>query len=1014
MSKRYLSILIIISIALSIGDSRADGGFIRTWLICGEFPNPSQEGRKIGFETDYLTSRGGEAEILPAEGMYVLRPDDTEAEWFTHTSPGDVVDFVPLFKERQASDVVAYACTYIKRAQVGRAFLAVGSDDGIKIWLNGELVHENLVQRGVSKDQDVVEVLFREGDNTLLVKVEQGGGGWGFVLRVVETFLTGEFDLGANQFVFSLRAPGDRLGRIASLIHSGEVLSEAELVKDESGSVTARIGLSAPLPNDSLKTVTIALDGKEVGAQDVRHSGIFAAVELLQQRQSELRERFRTDAPWDDMAAAPPLVRRHRGMVARAFDFLDLEVLPVDGYELDALVDAAEMIRALDGGEDYLGAQRNEFWSAYYSSADGSGQHFVIAVPVDFDPQKSYPLIVALHGLGGRPKPNFDRVHSGQYIEVQPWGRGDTWYAALGDRDVLSVVDYVKQWYRIDSARVYVIGWSMGGRGTWTIASRHPDLFAAAAPFFGWGDGLPLRNLRNVPVFNQHGQKDWVVSVDQSRFSVDILQKLGYSVAHKEYPDAGHGIPDAYPARDWMLTHRRPDSPGGVTYTCQTPDRGRAYWFRIRRFVDPHLSAMISASVSGRGAQQLLTVLADNVEVLELDVSSMPVDRDADLLVQIGQTLLTAKLPLPEQIFAIHLEDKWRLEDQWSLPDIGTRPYRPGAMADLYTGEPLLIVYGSRGDSARTALWRQAAEKLSRHGGVNWREMAIGRIPVRADADLTDEEMSRFNLVLLGGARDNRIAAKMADRLPFTINGKNELIAGEREPVSLDSAVLRLAYYNPLSSERLIFLIATDESGSAAEEYLQSIQDLMTGSWGLERSDQPDLIVESLDGVSRRRMQFTHGWQWHIVDGAERRISEEMASSRQLELAYLRVMRRTCGADFALSSTASPETQVYDPRWYTLADMASARAPAQTLLGSLSGGELIEIHQRWMADGQMISMPSFAPDEIDPERTYRIAISPSLCWELMSRQKNLRDVEAGPEWRQEDLWKEIFGEGEER
>lgn len=1008
MSKQYLSILIAIAIILAAGACSADESFIRTWLICGEFPNPSQDERKIGFETDYLTSRGGEAEILPAEGMYVLRPDGTEAEWFTHTSPGDVVNFVPLFKERQTTDVVAYACTYIKRAQAGRAFLAVGSDDGIKIWLNGELVHEKLEQRGVQKDQDIVEVPFREGDNTLLIKVEQGGGGWGFVLRVVETFLTGEFDLGANQLVFSLRAPGDQLGKTASLIQSGEVLSEAELVKDESGSATARIGLSAPLPNDSLKTVTIALDGQEVGTQEVRHTGIFAAVELLHQRQSELRERFQTDAPWDDIADAPPLVRRHRGMVARALDFLDLEVLPTDSYELDVLVDAAEMIRALDGGEDYLGAQRNEFWSAYYSSADGSGQHFVIAVPADFDPQKSYPLIVALHGLGGRPKPNFDRVHSEQYIEVQPWGRGDTQYAALGDHDVRSVIDYVKQWYRIDPDRVYLIGWSMGGRGTWTIASRHPDLFAAAAPFFGWGDELPLRNLRNVPIFNQHGQKDWVVSIDQSRFSVDILQKLGYSIAHKEYPDAGHGIPNAYPAREWMLTHRRPDSPTAITYTCQTPDWGRAYWLRIRRFVDPHLSARIEANVNGKGPQQLLTLLPDNVEVLELDVSSMPVDRDADLLVQIGQTFLAAKAPLPEHLFAIRKQGTWNLDVQFSPPATETRPYRPGATADLYTGEPLLIVYGTHGDSARADLWRQVAEKLSRHGGASWREMAIGRIPLRADVDVTEEEMSRFNLVLLGGTRDNRIAAKMADQLPFTTNDKNELIAADREPVSLDSAALRLAYYNPLSPERLIFLIATNETGSAVEEYLQSPQDLLTGSWGLERVDQPDLIVEALDGITRRRMQFTHGWQWRIVEGTDRRLSEEMASSRQLELAYLRIMRRTCGADFALSSTAPSVTQIYDPRWYTLADMATARAPAQILLGSLSGQELIEIHQRWITDGQMISVPSFAPGEIDPERTYRIAIPPSLCWELMGRQKNLRDVEAGPQWRQEDLWKEIF------
>jgi hypothetical protein len=52
--------------------------------------------------------------------------------------------------------------------------------------------------------------------------------------------------------------------------------------------------------------------------------------------------------------------------------------------------------------------------------------------------------------------------------------------------------------------------------------------------------------------------------------------------------------------------------------------------------------------------------------------------------------------------------------------------------------------------------------------------------------------------------------------------------------------------------------------------------------------------------------------------------------------------------------------------------------------------------------------PIFEPDDIDPQKLYRIAIPPELCWELMGRHRNLRDVQAGPEWRAADLWDEIF------
>ena len=166
--------------------------FIRTWLLCGVFPNPTHvEGQPydhtppcVGLETDYLTAHGGEAKILPIAGMMHERPDGTKAQWFEYTSPNDMVDFSLAF-EGEFINVVAYAYTTIKSETAGKAVLALGSDDGVRVWLNGEFVHDHLIGRGVSRDEDLVTVTLKEGDNPLLIKVEQGSGGWGFVLRVL-------------------------------------------------------------------------------------------------------------------------------------------------------------------------------------------------------------------------------------------------------------------------------------------------------------------------------------------------------------------------------------------------------------------------------------------------------------------------------------------------------------------------------------------------------------------------------------------------------------------------------------------------------------------------------------------------------------------------------------------------------------------------------------------------------------------------------------------------------------
>jgi hypothetical protein len=64
--------------------------------------------------------------------------------------------------------------------------LSLGSDDGFKIWLNGELIENQKVARGVAKDQNKVDVRLKAGDNHLLLKISQGGGGFGFYFRPTE------------------------------------------------------------------------------------------------------------------------------------------------------------------------------------------------------------------------------------------------------------------------------------------------------------------------------------------------------------------------------------------------------------------------------------------------------------------------------------------------------------------------------------------------------------------------------------------------------------------------------------------------------------------------------------------------------------------------------------------------------------------------------------------------------------------------------------------------------------
>ena len=81
---------------------------------------------------------------------------------------------------------VAYGLTYIHSPKAVDTYLLLGSDDGVRVWLNGALIHTNPAYRGAYPDQDKVAAHLKQGWNTLLIKVLQGAGGNGFYVRFID------------------------------------------------------------------------------------------------------------------------------------------------------------------------------------------------------------------------------------------------------------------------------------------------------------------------------------------------------------------------------------------------------------------------------------------------------------------------------------------------------------------------------------------------------------------------------------------------------------------------------------------------------------------------------------------------------------------------------------------------------------------------------------------------------------------------------------------------------------
>ena len=131
----------------------------------------------------------------------------------------------------------------------------------------------------------------------------------------------------------------------------------------------------------------------------------------------------------------------------------------------------------------------------------------------------------------------------------------------LSEQDVMQVLQHVRQQYKIDENRIYLMGHSMGGIGTWKLAPKYPDVWAAIAPFSGNGAPDTLEKIRSVPEIIVHGDADPTVNVSGSRAMVAKLNELGTEHKYIEVPGGLHSdvvAPNIAAAIEFFDAHRKP------------------------------------------------------------------------------------------------------------------------------------------------------------------------------------------------------------------------------------------------------------------------------------------------------------------------------------------------------------------------------------------------------------------------------------------------------------------------
>jgi predicted peptidase len=186
---------------------------------------------------------------------------------------------------------------------------------------------------------------------------------------------------------------------------------------------------------------------------------------------------------------------------------------------------------------------------------DFGPMRYALTLPRGYNPRQPRPLVLALHP-GGERFPGYGGAFVQQVVApglnalaaiiIAPDVPTRAWTDAVAERAVLALVRSVMDNFNIDRSRVLVTGFSLGGRGTWFLSSRHPDVFTAAIVMAGSPGDEPFDRLASVPTYVIHSRDDEVAPFEPTQRAVAELKRLDRTVEFEPLVGLTHYQMGAY------------------------------------------------------------------------------------------------------------------------------------------------------------------------------------------------------------------------------------------------------------------------------------------------------------------------------------------------------------------------------------------------------------------------------------------------------------------------------------
>ena len=466
---------------------------------------------------------------------------------------------------------------------------------------------------------------------------------------------------------------------------------------------------------------------------------------------------------------------------------------------------------------------------AYRSAVDGSLQPYALIIPDSYKSGR-IRLDLVLHGRGATlNEVSFIAAHESStpvpaaqdYIQLEVFGRGNNAYRWAGETDVYEALADVKKHYGVDPARIVLRGFSMGGAGAWHIGLHHPSDWVAMEAGAGFTETKIYAKLHDIPAYQEktlhiYDAVDYARNavnlavvgyggeIDaQLQASVNIREALtadGYHFRHEGLnwfgtdlraiflvgPQTPHRFhPDSKKTSDEFINEAvakgKPD-PDRIRFVTWTPCYSACYWVNVLSLEHQYERAEVEAD---RTAKETV-IHTKNVALLRL-----PAGND---IVLDGQKFTRARAQSFQKSAG-----KWAL----AAASSGLRKQHPmqGPIDDAFM-EPFLCVRptGQAFSLATSSYARRALDQF----GKDFAKYFRGDIRIKADREVSADDIANYNLVLFGDPGSNSVIARVLPKLPLQWTAETIAFGATRSAAA--GSVPVLIYPNPLNPARYIVI----------------------------------------------------------------------------------------------------------------------------------------------------------------------------------------------------------------